>query len=54
MKSKRVFSRVYRTHSVIVVDDNDRLDYYERTMSTRDPKGEWQRTHITKKVQLSV
>lgn len=42
----------FRTHSVILIDANNRLDYYEHTMATTDPDGEWHRTHITRQVAL--
>lgn len=43
-----------RTRTVILVDDQNNIDYIEETMTTEDPKGEWERTHlkIPKRVQL--
>lgn len=35
-----------RTHTVIIVDENNKMDLYEETMATNDPFGEWEHTHI--------
>jgi len=35
-----------RTRTVILVDDQDNIDYIEETMASEDPKGEWERTHL--------
>ena len=37
-----------RTHTVILVDKQNKMDYYEETMATQDPNGEWTNTHIEK------
>ncbi|CRK89634.1 CLUMA_CG003365, isoform A [Clunio marinus] len=36
-----------RTRTVILVDNNDNIDYIEETMKTEDPNGEWETTQIT-------
>lgn len=36
-----------RTRTIILVDNNDNIDYLEETMTTMDPDGPWERTHIT-------
>lgn len=35
-----------RTRTIVLVDANDEVDFYEETMATTDPDGEWTRTHI--------
>lgn len=35
-----------RTRTVILVDENDNIDYIEETMTSEDPNGEWERTHL--------
>ncbi|XP_055307930.1 transport and Golgi organization protein 2 [Sitodiplosis mosellana] len=35
-----------RTRTIILVDGNNKVDFYEETMATTDPDGEWIRTHI--------
>ena len=35
-----------RTRTVILVDNEDNIDYIEETMTTEDPNGEWERTHL--------
>ncbi|KAL5277355.1 TANGO2 family protein [Megaselia abdita] len=35
-----------RTHTVIIVDANNKVDIYEETMTSTDPEGEWDHTHI--------
>lgn len=37
-----------RTHTVILVDDNNKMHFYEETMTGLDPQGEWRKTHLTK------
>ncbi|XP_064536997.1 transport and Golgi organization protein 2 isoform X2 [Drosophila montana] len=40
-----------RTHSLILVDANNRLHFIEETMAGLDPNGEWERTHIEKQFE---
>ncbi|XP_030563054.1 transport and Golgi organization protein 2 isoform X2 [Drosophila novamexicana] len=40
-----------RTHSLILVDANNRLHFIEETMAGLDPSGEWERTHIEKQFE---
>ena len=35
-----------RTRTIILIDRDNNLDYYEETMATKDPEGEWIKTHI--------
>ncbi|XP_053692988.1 transport and Golgi organization protein 2 [Sabethes cyaneus] len=35
-----------RTRTIILVDHNNRMEFIEETMSSADPDGGWQRTHI--------
>lgn len=35
-----------RTHTVIIVDANNKVDIFEETMTTFDPSGDWKHTHI--------
>ncbi|KAH8373190.1 hypothetical protein KR009_001621 [Drosophila setifemur] len=37
-----------RTHTVILVDDQNKMHFIEETMEGMDPQGEWRRTHIKK------
>ncbi|XP_065366329.1 transport and Golgi organization protein 2 isoform X1 [Calliphora vicina] len=37
-----------RTHTVILVDANNKMHFIEETMLTESPEGEWSRTHIKK------
>ncbi|XP_017016067.2 transport and Golgi organization protein 2 isoform X1 [Drosophila takahashii] len=37
-----------RTHTVILVDSQNRMHFIEETMAGLDPQGEWSRTHIEK------
>ncbi|KAH8411450.1 hypothetical protein KR215_004878 [Drosophila sulfurigaster] len=37
-----------RTHSLILVDANNKLHFIEETMAGLEPDGEWRRTHIEK------
>ncbi|XP_020805387.1 transport and Golgi organization protein 2 isoform X2 [Drosophila serrata] len=37
-----------RTHTVILVDSDNKMHFIEETMTGLDPKGEWRKTHITK------
>ncbi|XP_023176340.2 transport and Golgi organization protein 2 isoform X2 [Drosophila hydei] len=37
-----------RTHSLILVDANNKLHFIEETMRGLDPSAEWERTHIEK------
>lgn len=42
---KHAFSNS-RTHTVILIDGNNKVDFYEKTMATTDPDGEWITTHL--------
>jgi len=35
-----------RTRTVILVDNENNVDYIEETMSSEDPRGEWEKTHL--------
>lgn len=35
-----------RTHSIIIIDAEDKMHFYEETMEGVDPAGKWQKTHI--------
>lgn len=35
-----------RTRTVILVDNDNNIDYVEETMTTEDPNGAWERTHL--------
>ncbi|KAH8336203.1 hypothetical protein KR074_010362 [Drosophila pseudoananassae] len=37
-----------RTHTVILVDGDNKMHFIEETMAGLDPEGEWRRTHIVK------
>ncbi|EDV38303.1 uncharacterized protein Dana_GF21807, isoform A [Drosophila ananassae] len=37
-----------RTHTVILVDGDNKMHFIEETMAGLDPEGEWRRTHIEK------
>ncbi|XP_017023026.1 transport and Golgi organization protein 2 isoform X2 [Drosophila kikkawai] len=37
-----------RTHTVILVDSDNKMHFIEETMAGVDPQGEWQKTHIIK------
>lgn len=37
-----------RTHTVILVDANNKMHFIEETMKTQDPNDEWSRNHIEK------
>ncbi|XP_017466372.1 PREDICTED: transport and Golgi organization protein 2 isoform X2 [Rhagoletis zephyria] len=37
-----------RTHTVILIDGQNKMHFYEDTMAGPDPKGEWRQTHIEK------
>lgn len=37
---------MFRTHTVILIDANNKVDFYEKTMATTDPDGEWTTTHL--------
>ncbi|XP_039499500.1 transport and Golgi organization protein 2 isoform X2 [Drosophila santomea] len=43
-----------RTHTVVLVDSENKMHFIEETMSGLDPLGEWSRTHIEKDFQNSV
>lgn len=36
-----------RTRTIILVDESDNIDYIEETMTSLDPDGEWEKTHLT-------
>lgn len=37
---------IYRTRTVVLVDANNKVDFYEETMASNDQDGEWLRTHL--------
>ncbi|XP_050329185.1 transport and Golgi organization protein 2 isoform X2 [Bactrocera neohumeralis] len=37
-----------RTHTVILIDEHNKMHFYEETMAGLDPEGEWRQTHIEK------
>lgn len=37
-----------RTHTVILIDNNNTMHFIEETMLTEDPEGEWSHSHIEK------
>lgn len=37
-----------RTKTVILMDFDNKIDFYENTMITSDPDGEWKETHFSK------
>uniref|UniRef100_A0A1I8N4S6 NRDE protein n=1 Tax=Musca domestica TaxID=7370 RepID=A0A1I8N4S6_MUSDO len=37
-----------RTHTVILIDANNKMHFIEETMRSQDPQGEWCRNHIEK------
>jgi uncharacterized protein with NRDE domain len=39
-----------RTRTIILIDKNNKLDYYEETMATEAPDGEWIHTHIERQL----
>lgn len=43
-----------RTHTVILVDGDNRMHFIEETMAGLDPEGEWRRTHIEKDFGNSI
>lgn len=42
---KKIIS-IFRTHTVILIDGNNKVDFYEQTMASADPAGEWTSTHF--------
>ncbi|XP_017055553.1 transport and Golgi organization protein 2 isoform X2 [Drosophila ficusphila] len=42
-----------RTHTVILVDSQNKMHFIEETMTGLDPNGEWSRTHIEKDFQAT-
>ena len=36
-----------RTRTIILVDESGNVDYIEETMTSLDPDGEWEKTHLT-------
>ncbi|KQS30378.1 transport and Golgi organization protein 2 isoform X2 [Drosophila erecta] len=43
-----------RTHTVVLVDSENKMHFIEETMTGLDPHGEWSRTHIERDFQNSV
>ncbi|KMZ09639.1 transport and Golgi organization protein 2 isoform X3 [Drosophila simulans] len=43
-----------RTHTVVLVDSENKMHFIEETMTGLDPHGEWNKTHIEKDFQNSV
>ncbi|XP_017086491.1 transport and Golgi organization protein 2 isoform X2 [Drosophila eugracilis] len=43
-----------RTHTVILVDSQNKMHFIEETMAGLDPQGEWNKTHIEKDFQNIV
>lgn len=41
-----LFIFIFRTHTVILIDANNKVDFYEQTMASTDPNGEWTSTHF--------
>ncbi|XP_039959072.1 transport and Golgi organization protein 2 isoform X2 [Bactrocera tryoni] len=37
-----------RTHTVILIDEHNKMHFYEETMAGLDPEGEWRQIHIEK------
>lgn len=37
-----------RTHTVILIDEHNKMHFYEETMAGLNPEGEWRQTHIEK------
>ncbi|XP_018784863.1 PREDICTED: transport and Golgi organization protein 2 isoform X3 [Bactrocera latifrons] len=37
-----------RTHTVILIDEHNKMHFYEETMAGLNPEGEWRQTHIVK------
>lgn len=37
---------VFRTRTVVLIDANNKVDFYEETMASTNPDGEWTRTHL--------
>jgi hypothetical protein len=35
-----------RTHTIILIDADNNIDYYEETMMSENPGGEWRTTHL--------
>lgn len=35
-----------RTRTIILVDEDENIDYIEETMTSDDPNGEWEKTHL--------
>lgn len=42
-------SNTFRTHTVILVNANNEVDFYEETMPSLNPNEEWIHTHIQSK-----
>lgn len=40
----------FRTRSVILVDADNKVEFFEETMLTHDPDGEWKKTHLVTKI----
>lgn len=43
-----------RTHTVVLVDSDNKMHFIEETMTGLDPHGEWNKTHIEKDFQNGV
>lgn len=39
-----------RTKTIILIDANNQMDFYENTMMSSDVNGEWKLTHINKTI----
>jgi uncharacterized protein with NRDE domain len=35
-----------RTHTIILIDADNNIDFYEETMMSENPGGEWRTTHL--------
>lgn len=42
-----------RTHTVIMVDEFNQMDYYEETMSSLNQNGQWNTQYIRRDLALS-
>lgn len=43
------FDFFFRTRTVVIVDADNNVDFYEETMITSDPYGDWKKTHLKTK-----
>lgn len=46
MRNRILKNNFFRTRTVILIDANNQVDFYEETMATTDPEGEWNRAHL--------